>query len=188
MENKNIFKIVLLLSATSFLISCGNLENPKERNTLAFTDSIASVADSINVLNSILLNTHKENYIYAIDSNYLYIDNREQTAVKIGALSDSLLFESKSLSFISTSNRKHFISLVAYLNRNYLSRCDIENGQPIYMYRDDIYMADRQTDLFRFVVFANSEQGIDLNRYKILDEHKNLYLLANKEAKIWSDN
>jgi hypothetical protein len=54
------------------------------------------------------------------------------------------------------------------------------------MYRADIFMGELQTDLFRLVVFANSEQEIDLNRYKILDKRKNLYLLADKDAKIWS--
>ena len=186
MGNKNLLRIAFLLGMIFCFFSCGNLDNPKERNKLVFTDSITSVTDSISVLNAILLNTQKENYVYAIDSNYLYINNGEQTARKIGLLSDSLIFESKSLSFITTNDRKHFISLVTYLNRNYLSRCDIENRQPIYMYRDGIYMADRQTDLFRHVVFANSEQEIDLNRYKILDKNRNLYLLADKEAKIWS--
>lgn len=187
MENRNLLKIALLVAITNCLFSCGNLDNPKERNKLVFVNSITSVTDSVNALNLILLNTRKQNYIYAIDSNYLYIEIDKQTSIKVGLLSDNQLFESTFLEFIEdVSDRKHFISLVAYLNKNYLSRCDIENGKPVYMYRDKIYMADRQTDLFRFVVFVNSEQEINLKRYKILDSHKNLYLLANTEAKIWS--
>ncbi|MDP3013623.1 MAG: hypothetical protein Q8M92_05225, partial [Candidatus Subteraquimicrobiales bacterium] len=75
--------------------------------------------------------------------------------------------------------------VAAYLNKNYLTRCNLENRQFQYLYRDNIYMADRQTDLERFVVFSTSEQEINLNRYKILDKRKNLYLLADKDAKIW---
>lgn len=190
MENRNLLRIIFLFGAIFCFFSCDNLDNPKERNKIVFADSITSVADSISVLNAILLKTHKENYIYGIDSNYLYINNSEPTAMKMkyDRLSDNMLFDSKPLSFINTSDRKQFINLVTYMYRNYLSRCDIENGQPIYLYRDDIYQADRQTDLLRFVVVVNSEQEIDLNRYKILDRYKSLYLLADKNAKIWSSN
>ncbi len=197
MENKILFKIAVLLSATSFLFSCGNLDNPKERNKLVFEDSINSVNDSVNAMNELLLKTGRQFYIYAIDVDmnnvdrnendfFLYVDDTSHSAQKVGIITDSLLYKSKLLEFIDTLARKRFVSLALYLNKNYLSSCDIENGNPIYMYKSDIYMADRQTDLFRYVVFANSEQEIDLNRYKILDKHRNLYLLADKEAKIWS--
>jgi len=183
-------KFILRIAAfTSVLIlnSCSDLKNPKERIKLDFNNSINAVAESIKEMNKILIKTKKQNYVYAIDSNQLYINENKQYANKLGLLTDNFLFENKSLSFIDTSDRKHFISLATYLNENYLSRCDIENGQMIYIYRADIYMGELQTDLFRYAVFANSKQEIDLTRYKILDSSGNLYLLADKNAKIWEN-
>ena len=184
--NKNLVKIAIVFGIIFCLFSCGKLYNPKERNRFVFNDNINAVADNIIAMNVILIKTQKQNYIYAIDSNQIYINENKQYASKLGLITDSLLFENKALSFINSPDRKRFIGLAKCLNDNYLSRCDIENGHPIYMYRADIFMGDSQTDLFRYVVFANSEKEIDLNRYKILDKHRNLYLLANKDAKIWS--
>lgn len=197
MGNKNIFKIPLLLSIAICLFSCGNLDNPKERNKIVFTDSITSVADSINAMNKMLFKTGRKFSVYGIDVDmknadrnenvfFLYIDDTLNSVHNAGIITDSLLYKSKWLEFIDSSERKRFVNLALYLNKNHLSTCYIENELPSYMYRADIYMADRQTDLVRHIVFANSEQKIDLNRYKILDKHRNLYLLADKEAKIWS--
>jgi len=197
MENRNILKIAFLFGATVCLFSCGNLDNPKERNKLAFNDSITSVSDSVNAMNKILLKSKNKHITYGIDVDmnnpdrdenvfFLYIDDTSNSLQNAGIITDSLLYKSKLLEFIDNTERKRFVNLAFYLNTNYLSSCNIENGKLIFMYRFNIYMADRQTDLFRHVVFANSEQEIDLNRYKILDKHRNLYLLADKEAKIWS--
>lgn len=199
MGNKNLFKIAVLISATSFLFSCGNLNNPKERNKLIFNDNISSVTDSVIAMNNILLKSKNGLFTYGIDVDmnnadrndnefFLYIDDSSNSVHNAGIITDSLLYKSKWLDFIDSSERKRFVNLALYLNKNYLSSCNFENGQLVYMYRADIYMADRQTDLDRFVVFANSEQNIDLNRYKILDKLRNLYLLADKNAKIWSSD
>jgi len=188
MESKNIFKIAVLIGIAFCLFSCGNLDNPKERNKIVFRNNADTVADRIEDMNELLIKTGREYYIYAIDSSKLFINDNTQYAIELGLLTDTTLYKNKWLSFIDSSERKHFVFLAKYLNENYLSRCDIQNKQPIYMYRADIYMADRQTDLDRFVVFANSEQEIDLTHYKILDKRKNLYLLASKDAKIWSSN
>lgn len=186
MENKNILKIAFLFGIAMWLFSCGNLDNPKERNKIVFTSNVDDVAGMIKVMNRLLVKTGRNYYIYAVDSGKLFINDNTQYAKSLGLLTDSTLYKNKYLTFIDSSERKHFVYLAKYLNGNYLSRCDIENGLPVYMYRTNIYMADRQMDLDRFIVFANSEQEIDLNRYKILDSNKNLYLLANKDAKIWS--
>ncbi len=82
-------------------------------------------------------------------------------------------------------DRVRFIKLVSFLDTNYLGWCNYKDNLLIYHYRDYIYMADRQTDLQRYVVYAKSEQEINLNQYKILDKAKNLYLLASKDANIW---
>jgi len=187
MENKIVLKIAVLFVTLFCLSSCGKLDNPKERNKIVLKDSAYSVADSIKVMNELLFKTGREYYIYALDSNKLFINDNSQYAKELGVLSDTSLFKNKCLAFIDASERKHFVALTKYLNDNYLSRCDIENGLPTYTYRADIYMGEAREDLDRLVVFANSEQEIDLNRYKILDSCKSLYLLANKDAKIWSN-
>jgi hypothetical protein len=188
MENKINLRLAILFAAAFLLFSCKDLKNPKGRNKLVFIDSRNAVVDSINVMNEILLRTNKENYIYAVDSYQLYINDYTQYAQKVGLITDSLLFKSKWLTFIDTLERKRFVNLAMYLNKNYLSRYDIENGQPVYLYRADIYMADRQADIERVVVLVNSEKDINLNRYKILNSFENLFLLANKDAKIWESN
>jgi len=164
------------------------VENPKERNELVFADKVSSVADSMRVLNAMLLNTHKQGYMYAVDKDWFFVPDIDQNLLKVGLLSDSLLYQNRLLSFIDALDRKHFIDLVRYLNRNYLSTCFVEEGLPVYMYRDDVYMADNQADLDRFVCLLDPEQRMDLRWHKILDKHDSLYLLANKDARIWSDN
>jgi hypothetical protein len=48
-------------------------------------------------------------------------------------------------------------------------------------------MADGHQDMQRFVVFANSQNEIDLHQYKILDSKNHLFLLSDKNAKIWEN-
>lgn len=197
MEDRNSFKITVLFVFAFCLFSCGNLENPKERNKLAFNDNICAVADSLNTMNEILFKSRNGMYTYGIDVDmnninrrenelFLYIEDSSHSVHNVGIITDSSLYESKLLNFIDVLDRKRFVNLALYLNNNSLSSCSVENGMFYYMYRFNIYMADRQTDLVRFVVFAKSVEEIDINRYKILDNYKGLYLLANKDAKIWS--
>jgi hypothetical protein len=197
MENKNSFKIAVLFVTAFCLLSCGNLDNPKVRNKIVFNDNVSSVTDSVKAMAEILFKSKNGISTYGIDVDmnnldrnenefFLYIDDDLHSVQNAGMITDSLLYKSKLLEFIDSSERKRFVNLALYLNKNHLSSCNIESGMVFYMYRTDIYMADRQTDLDRFVVFAKFEQEIDLNRYKILDCCKNLYLLANKDAKIWS--
>lgn len=199
MGNKNLFKIAVLFSALSFLFSCGNLENPKDRNMLLFNDSITSVTDSVHAMNEIFLKSQNEIFAYGIDVDmnnadrkdnefFLYINDALHSVHNVGIITDSLLYKSKLLEFIDSSERKRFVNLTLYLNKNHLSGARIESGKLIYFYRDNIYMADAQADLNRFVVFSNSKQEINLTRYKILDKRKNLYLLAYRKAKIWSND
>jgi hypothetical protein len=198
MVNKNLLRIAFLLGMIFCLFSCGNLDNPKERNKLVFEYNIISLTDSINAMNKLLLKSKNGQFTYGIDVDmnngdrnnnefFLYIcDDNEHSVKNAGIITDSSLYKSKLLEFIDSTERKRFVNLALFLNRNHLSGCNIENEKVIYLYRANIYMADRQTDLDRLVVFSNSEQEINLNRYKILDKHRNLYLLADKEAKIWS--
>ena len=194
----SICKIVILLWATSFLFSCGNLDNPKVRNKLVFNDSLSSVADSISVMNKIFIKSNKGIFAYGIDvamnnidrkddEFFLYINDTFNSVYNVGNISNTLLYKSTLLDFIEITERKHFVSLALYLYKNKLSGCSIENGKLLYMYRADVFMGESQTDLCRYVVFSDSEQEVDLNRYKILDQHKNLYLLADKGAKIWTN-
>lgn len=197
MKNKNGYRVLVLLLTANCLCACVNLDNPQERNELVFNDSISSIADSINVMNEILLKYEKGicSYWVSVDMNnlnrnendfFLYIMDRSRSVQKVGIITDTLLYKSQWLQFLDDSDKKRFINLVLYLNKNYLSSGGVDINQVFYGYRDNIYMADRQTDLCRTVVYAKSEQEIDVNCYKILDKCNNLYLLADKDAKIWS--
>jgi len=185
MENKVVLKLVTLLIALFLLTSCGNIDNPKERNKLVFVDTINSVSDSIRAMNGILLKQNKFISTFVVHKNILYIDDSSANVNQVGDLNDSLLYKNNKLFFIESKERKRFIKLVSFLNKNYLGWCVFRNNQFLYQYRADIYMADRQIDLERFVGYSKAEQEIDFNFCKILDRKENLYLLADKKAKIW---
>ena len=162
--------------------------NPKERNILTFENNIEEVYDSILIMNKIISKSYFNDFAFAVsDSNKLYFINYQlhKGSCAIGTLSDSLLYQKESLNFLNKDDIKRFLILCDYQNRNYLSRCDVRNNRIEYTYRANIYMADWQTDLNRIVVVVDSIIDIDLTTYKILDNYKNLYLLANKEARIY---
>jgi len=162
--------------------------NPKERNKLIFKNKIEAVIDSILIMNKIASRIYFNDFAFAVsDSNELYFINYQshKSSRKIGVLSDSLLFKNDSLNFLDEIDKKRFLKLCDYLNKNYLERCDVRNNHIAYTYRANIYMADWQTDLDRLVVIADSIADIDLIQYKIIDKYKDLYLLANKDAKIY---
>ena len=201
---KYFFKgIIILLSI--FIMSCQSVKNPKERNFLVFQDNIKDIENSISVLNSILNTTKFHGYIYGIDNDkILYIEGSNNAIIKIGFVNDTAIYKSDSLDFIKKTDRFKFVELVRSLYENKISRCNIENNQVFYLYRDDIYMADMQEDLDRFVIYAeNDEQIRNLLEdvyvpaasggtynlgYKILDKKGKLYLLARKNARIWADD
>lgn len=162
--------------------SCLKVYNPPERNRLVFKDSIRQVAAWLEEMNQIVLATDKKFYIYGIDSTTLYIPYNDTLSPKVGLLTDSTLYCHKALSFIEASKRKRFIALAKHLYDNFITRCDIENGEPYYSYRSDIYMADYQQDLDRFLSYTQYQDNLNLRRYKILDSVNNLYLLAYKDA------
>lgn len=195
--------IIIFLSI--FIISCQSVKNPKERNILVFEDNIKDIEDSISALNNILDITKLQGCIYVIDNdNKLVIIGNKFADRNIGFLNDTTIYKSDSLDFIKITDRFKFIELVRYLYKNKISQCNIEDNQAVYWYRDDIYMADMQEDLDRFVIYAeNDEQIKNLLEdvfvpaasggkynlgYKILDKKSKLYLLARKNARIWADN
>jgi len=118
-------------------------------------------------------------------------------------LTDKTLLKNSLLSFIDVTRSNEFVQLIKYLNENYITRCNYEKGHYLYLYRDNIYMADRQRDLQRFIVFAkdkteiedllednfvNAAHGGEYNlAYKIIDQKDNLFLLTHKDAEIWEN-
>jgi len=196
----NKYKLLVTFTMITLLFSCSNLNNPKERNRLVFDCSIDSISNHVKIMNQFLLKTKHKGFTYGIDidmndtksnenDSFLYISNDEMHTVNnIGIVTDSLIHRNKLLVFIDSSKRKDFVNLVLILNKNHLSSCAIENGNVIYQYRANIYMADRQKDLDRYVILVDSEKYIDSTKYKILDRKRNLFLLAEKDAKIWTSN
>jgi len=197
--------IIILLSM--FIISCQSVKNPKERNILVFEHSIENIEDSISALNTILFASKLQGCIYVIgNDNKLYIidDKFANNDKNVGFINDTTIYKSDSLDFIKKTDRFKFIELVRYLFKNRISQCNIEDNQAVYWYRDDIYMADMQEDLDRFVIYAESDEqiknlledvyvpaasrGMYNLGYKILDKKGKLYLLAHKNARIWADD
>jgi len=181
-------KIVVYIAMIFILGSCGKLNNPKERNTLSFNSDFDSVLSSIKEMNNILDSSGVNDYFfYAIEKDTLYVKSVNNKSQKIGSVKDTLLYKNESLSFIDTIKRKDFVNHLAFLNQNFLDRCDYENGNYLYLYRANIYMADRQKDLMRYVVLTNDIRDLNLNKYKVLDNKGDLFLLADKEAEIWEN-
>ncbi len=180
-------KILFLVLIISIVSSCRKITNPKDRNTIKFNEVSSNIEDSIKKLNLILEKFNVSNYLYAIDKDYLYI-NSNFKILNLGHI-DSVNTENILWpTFIKLEYRQKFINLIKYLYINQLQRCDVNNSHPFYLYKADIYMSDSGYDLERFIIYSPSISGIDTLNYKILDRKNNLYLLANKEAKIWADD
>jgi hypothetical protein len=182
MGNKKIAVFLILIVA--IFSSCGRLDNPKERNSISFNDGVDCVAIAIEKMNYILDSSKVRNFFWyaaSSDENYLYVNQNSRE--KVGLLTDTTLFKSEDLFFIQ--EKKEFIRLVIFLENNNISRCDYENGDYIYLYRGNIYMADRQKDLWRFIMLTDDIRNINLDKYKVLDNKDNLFLLADKDAEIY---
>ncbi len=117
----------------------------------------------------------------------MYVKSVNNKLQKIGSVKDTLLYKNELMSFVDTIKRKDFVNLSSFLEQNFLDRCDYENGNYFYLYRANIYMADRQKDLMRYVILANNIKDINLKKYKVLDNKGKLFLLANKDAEIWEN-
>lgn len=185
MDNRRIF---IYIAIVFVLTSCGELYNPKERNILSFNSDFDSVFSSIKEMNHILDSSNIDEYFfYAIEKNVLYVKSVNNKLQKIGSVKDTLLYKNELMSFVDTIKRKDFVNLSSFLEQNFLDRCDYENGNYFYLYRANIYMADRQKDLMRYVILANNIKDINLKKYKVLDNKGKLFLLANKDAEIWEN-
>lgn len=162
--------------------------NPKERNVLSFKSSVDSVEYEVNEMDLILSETNKKHFIFGIDEeNVLFTDDANHNIKDIGVLSDTSLHRNKLLNFIDLDKRKNFVEIAKVLNDNFLTRCNEENGNYIYLYRANIDMGDRQKDLMRYVIFAKDIKDLNLSKYKVLDNKDDLYLLAYKNAEIWEN-
>jgi hypothetical protein len=175
--------------------------NPKERNVIVFNDNIDSVQNSIKKVNTILSVKDKSNFAYDINKNTLVVSSElGRKEFNISDLNVQLHGEDLSL-FIASNDRKKFIKEVLFLNNNYLYHCYKRGNNYLFWYRN-IDMGDAQTDMVRFIVFAEDKSEIeDLLEdnfvyggygknfgYKVLDKKGKLYLLANKNAEIWEQN
>ena len=181
-------KIVIYVAIIFIISSCSKLNNPKERNTISFKNNIDSVLNAMEKMNYILDSSSiNEYFFYAIDKDILYVKGVNNKSQKVGFITDTILYKNEAISFVDTINRKNFVNLSFFLNQNFLDRCDYEDGNYIYLYRANIYMADRQKDLMRYVILANDIRDLNLNKYKVLDNRGSLFLLADKDAEIWEN-
>jgi hypothetical protein len=179
-------KLIYIVAIVFIFCSCNRVNNPKERNIIVFNDTIDSVAKAIASMNNILNNSNViNNFFYAIDREILFVKGPNNKSQEVGFIKDTILYQNKTLSFIDTLQRVHFIEYAEFLKNNFLTRCDKENSNYVYLYRADIYMADKQKDMMRYIMLTNSVSNIDLNKYKIIDSKEDLFLLAEKDAEIY---
>jgi len=181
MVNKNILKKAMVFYLFFWLISCTNVINPKERNKLVFIDDLNMVVDSINQMNKLVTKMNQEYFSWTVTpSGEFYINS-----TNVGYITDDSLINKKEYNYLENNEKIIFINLVKFLSKNYITKCDKESGRIMYMYRTNIYMADKQVDLFRYIIVAKNEKDIDTRIYKILDRKENLFLLSDTNAKIW---
>ncbi len=172
-------RLLLVLGSLLILNSCLKLSNPKERNIITFESEIDSVTISIQEMNDLLTKYRK-------------------------SINDTLSYQNEALSFFETVNeKKKFIDLTKFLFKNHLSGILRQTNKYLYYYRDKIYMADRQEDLWRYIIylenmsaikyllkddFVKAAHGGTYNlSFKVIDQKGNLFLLAHKDAKIWEN-
>lgn len=198
MGNKLLFIGIVLLN------SCMRVINPKERNVIIFEGKIDSVACAIQEINNYLITYDNINLSYGISQEgYLYVDT-SNTIKKVGNINDTTLYNSDLLLFFDEKEKsKEFINLAFFLYKNHLSNVIKRKDKYLYYYRNNVYMADKQEDMLRYIVYANNKSaindlledkfvktiygGISNLGYKIIHQRGNLFLLANKDAKIWED-
>lgn len=200
MKNTLLFILTLLL-----LSSCMRVINPKERNVISFENDIRNVTTAIQEMNGLLAKYDKVGFSYVISNDTCLFVETSGKFNKVGCFNDtlSLLYESEMLSFLEMKNeRKRCIELIKFLNKNHLTSVLKRKNKYLFRYRNNIYMADRQEDLNRYIVYAKDELDLkelledDLVKaahggmynlsYKIINKKGHLFLLANKDAKIWT--
>ncbi len=197
-------RLLLVLGSLLILNSCLKLSNPKERNIITFESEIDTITTSIQEMNGLLTKYRKIGFSYIISNDScLFVETLEKMK-KVGCINDTLSYQNEALSFFETVNeKKKFIDLTKFLFKNHLSGILRQTNKYLYYYRDKIYMADRQEDLWRYIIylenmsaikyllkddFVKAAHGGTYNlSFKVIDQKGNLFLLAHKDAKIWEN-
>ncbi len=191
--------VVLLISS-----SCKRVSNPVDRNKIGFDVELDSIVSVMQKLNTKFQNYESSTFIYGITHDMIFfIDNSDGYSEKFGSIKDiSKVYSNlinKKINFFS----KQDLEFVQFLFQNSIHTCRKVGENFIYEYKSDIYMADRQYNLERFIVLTTNRRqinnlledrifyrhdSVEHNLgYKIIDQKENLYLLSWKNANIWYD-
>ncbi len=175
---KKIHWVILL--GFSILISCSNINN-KERNSILFKDSLDTVQNALlrltNLLDS-LPEVPKEAEVashYALEGEFLYVNNFNKRKINDSIIIPGL---SKVLSH-------EFIELILFLKKNFITAATQSSNSKIWFFAYH-KLWNEEYDYYRDIVVFNKSSDT-LNLYldnQILDQKKNILLVAPKDAKI----
>ncbi len=162
------------------LLSCSRVDN-KNRNRIVFKDRLDTVQNALfhlsNLLDS-LPEVPKEAEIaphYALDGEFLYINTYNKKKIN-----DSLKIP--GLSKISSNS---FIKTILFLKENYITGAYKSANTKIWTF-EYRKLWNEEYDYLRDIIIFNKSSDT-LNLYldnQILDQKKNILLVAPKDAKI----
>ncbi len=174
------FLTVMLLLACK---ACMEVKNPPVRNTIQFDISIKEVTDSLRTMDRLFRSSVHEHFkCYYIDDTTISLVNYSDNPVKTSPGNTRTHSE---LMGMSPENAERLGILSSFLGRNYVDGCIKRGDWILFIYRNNIYMADYQTDLDRYIAFGDSSTYS--SQYKTIANVGDMLLLAHKEARIWAD-
>jgi len=164
-----LFQILIVL----FIIA--GCINKNERNTISFSASLSTIADSIKVMNTFLSSYNEVNY-YIDDANTLLIGTK-----KIGKIDSIFLSKLKLNRQNYTNTDIQFFAIILFLKNNDINSCFKHRTLGVIVYDYKPTKDDRFEDV-RYIVL--DDEQFDTNSigfkkfYYVLDRKDDLVLIA----------
>ncbi|TSD66842.1 hypothetical protein FFF34_005425 [Inquilinus sp. KBS0705] len=178
MKSLRVFFITIFI-----LINASCYYNSAERNKIKFKDNASDVQNALLKMEVLInkLPASEFNTNYEIKNGVIEINGGPREG-------DSTSYYTKQgLSVFETTERKQFISLAKYLERNYITAGYLNYKSTVcfFTYRDD---PDNTFDDLREIAFLKDVSGdVIKSECKILDRKDQLLLLAPVDAKIYNN-
>lgn len=176
MKSIVIYILTIILAVSS---GCGNLQKV-DRNNIKFKDPVETVEGKLKVMNNLLdkilpVNGEMQNYFFDSDSN-LYVNSQS-----LGQVASLSIGKVKMFQNFSINEQEEFISILLFLNRNYLSSVFLDKSCKCYLYGyhqvDDPSFKD---DRLIYLNESNRNYKTILIGREIMDKKGNLVLVGVK--------
>lgn len=178
LNKMNIFSKIIVFIIAITLSAC--YKNSVERNTIVFKDRVGSVQDSLLKIKGLLAKLPERsdnlniNYIIKNKKLYTNYDFSKGSIIEVG----------NPYGQFKSSEKKDFITLALYLNKNFISAAYFDRNSAVwrFIYREkpDITYNDSRD----IVVLTNEEAASIRSKVQVLDQKGKIYLVAPADAKI----